>query len=60
MNFVMGTMFLVLPTLWMGALSWTGVKIGGVVDGALNTGTQDSKAAGSKFGGTIPGNVGGK
>lgn len=53
MNFVMGTMFLVLPAVWMGALSWAGVAIGGVINEALKSGSHDSKAAGGKAGGVI-------
>lgn len=51
MNFVMGTMFLVLPAVWMGALSWAGVKIGGVVESSMAKGSQKAEAAGGKAGG---------
>lgn len=27
-NFVMGSMFLVLPAIWLGSMSWVGVKMG--------------------------------
>ncbi|OKO99583.1 conjugal transfer protein TraG N-terminal domain-containing protein [Xenorhabdus eapokensis] len=50
-NFVMGTMFLVLPAVWMGALSWAGVKVGGTLEtGAMQRGTAESKQAGGKGG----------
>lgn len=51
MNFVMGTMFLVLPALWMGALGWAGVKVGGAMETtALQKGTSDAKQGGGKGG----------
>ncbi|RMP45662.1 hypothetical protein ALO95_200097 [Pseudomonas syringae pv. antirrhini] len=46
-NFVSAAMFLVLPTFWMTALTWAGVKTGGALNG-LADGSKDSKAAGSK------------
>lgn len=46
MNFVMATMFLVLPAVWMGALSWAGVRIGGTLDAAFKSGTNDVQKAG--------------
>ncbi|HFJ4591176.1 TPA: conjugal transfer protein TraG N-terminal domain-containing protein, partial [Salmonella enterica] len=51
MNFVMGTMFLVLPAVWMGALSWAGVRIGGVVESAMVSGSKRAQDAGGKAGG---------
>ncbi|EAO4507535.1 conjugal transfer protein TraG, partial [Salmonella enterica] len=27
-NLVMGSMFLVLPTFWLGAMTWAGVRVG--------------------------------
>lgn len=53
MNFVMGTMFLVLPAVWMGALSWAGVRIGGIVDTNLNKGVQPAGQHGGKVGDKI-------
>ncbi|CEE93030.1 conjugal transfer protein TraG N-terminal domain-containing protein [Xenorhabdus koppenhoeferi] len=49
-NFVMGTMFIILPTVWMGALSWAGVKIGGALENGMQRGTAESKQAGGKGG----------
>ncbi|MCC8460001.1 conjugal transfer protein TraG N-terminal domain-containing protein, partial [Photorhabdus aegyptia] len=57
MSFVMGTMFIVLPALWMSALSWAGVKVGGVIENAGSTATKDSKAAGSQLGSKISGKL---
>ncbi|MEP7247447.1 MAG: conjugal transfer protein TraG N-terminal domain-containing protein, partial [Gammaproteobacteria bacterium] len=45
--FVLATMFLILPTFWVGALSWVGIHAGGVAQGLLN-GTSDVKAAGAQ------------
>lgn len=52
LNFVMATMFLILPTLWITALTWAGVRAGGVLQG-LSTGVGDAKAAGAKGAGVI-------
>lgn len=46
MNLVMGTMFIVLPAVWVGALSWTGVRIGDVVSGAIKTGVAKPQETG--------------
>lgn len=48
MNFVMATMFLVLPAVWMGALSWAGVRIGGALDGAFRNGTAKVEQSGGE------------
>lgn len=32
-SFVTGTMFLLIPALWMAAFSWAGFKIGGIAEG---------------------------
>lgn len=45
--FVLPMMFLVLPTLWISALAWTGVRAGAVVQG-LVVATSDAKSAGAK------------
>lgn len=49
LNFVMAMMFIILPALWMAALTWTGLRVGNVAQ-MLNTGVDDAKAAGSKGG----------
>ncbi|CDM91170.1 conjugal transfer protein TraG N-terminal domain-containing protein [Xenorhabdus bovienii] len=49
-GFVMGTMFLVLPAVWMGALSWAGIKIGGTLENGMQKGTTESKQAGGNAG----------
>ncbi|EAA9301188.1 conjugal transfer protein TraG [Salmonella enterica] len=50
MQFVMGTMFIVLPAFWMGALGWAGLHLGGVIEGATRTGTRHTEQAGGKAG----------
>ncbi len=37
MQFVLGTMFIVLPVFWMGAVSWAGIQAGNSLDGILKT-----------------------
>ncbi|HCM5830652.1 conjugal transfer protein TraG N-terminal domain-containing protein [Klebsiella pneumoniae] len=54
LNFVMGTMFIVLPTFWMAALSWVGVKTGGAIQG-LSDGTSGASKEGSKGSAIISG-----
>ncbi len=34
-NLVMRLMFLVLPTFWLGAMTWAGVRVGVALNGAL-------------------------
>ncbi|CAI1042047.1 TraG-like protein, N-terminal region [Serratia quinivorans] len=53
MNLVMGCMFIVLPAVWLGALSWAGVSVGHSLGMALANGSADSKAAGGKVGGAV-------
>lgn len=45
LNFVMAMMFIVLPGFWVVALTWAGIRVGGIV-GGLTTGTMDAKSAG--------------
>ena len=47
LNFVMGTMFIVLPTFWVMALSWAGIQAGNILQGLVGA-TGDAKAAGGK------------
>ncbi|MGR3807765.1 TraG-like protein, N-terminal region [Pasteurella testudinis DSM 23072] len=48
-NFVMGSLFLVLPALWVGALSWAGMSIGNIAN-ALASGSSTSQQAGQQGG----------
>ena len=47
LNFVMGTMFIVLPGVWVAAVSWAGIRAGNVVQ-MMTMGTDGAKSAGSK------------
>lgn len=47
LNFVMATMFIVLPSFWIGALAWAGVRAGNLVQMAA-TSTAGAKEAGGK------------
>ncbi|NWB94807.1 conjugal transfer protein TraG N-terminal domain-containing protein [Pseudomonas gingeri] len=50
LNFVMGSMFIILPMFWIGALGWAGISAGKVLEG-LSSGTKDVKASGERSGG---------
>ena len=47
-NFVMGTMFLVLPALWMGAMSWAGFNVGSALSDMASKGSKDAKDSSGK------------
>lgn len=47
LNFVMATMFIILPGFWVSALTWVGVRMGGALQG-LSDGTRAAGQAGSK------------
>lgn len=49
-NIVMGTMFVVLPVFWLGALTWAGVRVGSAVAGVVSAGSGDVKGAGGQVG----------
>jgi len=48
LNFVMGSMFLVLPSFWMIALTWVGIRAGNFMQG-LSDGTKGAKEAGGNW-----------
>lgn len=50
MNFVMATMFIVLPAVWLGSLSWAGASLGAAVSSAFQKGTEKAEATGGKLG----------
>ncbi|HEX7638014.1 MAG TPA: conjugal transfer protein TraG N-terminal domain-containing protein [Burkholderiaceae bacterium] len=50
LNFVMGAMFIALPSFWVMALAWAGLKAGNFLQG-LAAGVADAKAAGGQGGG---------
>lgn len=47
LSFVMATMFIVLPSFWIGALAWAGVRAGNFTQ-MMTMSTDSSKAAASK------------
>jgi hypothetical protein len=47
-TYVMGAMFIVLPMLFLGAMSWAGYSVGSGVESMLSRGSQSSHAAGSQ------------
>ena len=47
LNFVMATMFIVLPSFWIGALAWAGVRAGNFTQ-MMTLSTDGSKTAASK------------
>lgn len=47
-NLVMGSMFLVLPTFWLGAMTWAGVRGGVAVNGALAGGVKVAQDSGGR------------
>ncbi|ELF4281886.1 conjugal transfer protein TraG N-terminal domain-containing protein [Salmonella enterica] len=57
MNLVMGSMFIVLPTVWIGALSWAGVNIGVAISNATKEGTSSSHQAAQNAGNLVKGGI---
>ncbi len=55
-NFVMATMFITLPAFWVAALSWVGVRTGGLLQG-LSDGTRPVSQAGGKAPGMLSGKL---
>lgn len=56
LNFVMATMFVILPTFWIGALSWVGVRAG-IMANNLSEGTKGAANAGGKAPGVVSGKL---
>lgn len=52
LNFVMGTMFLVLPGFWVAALGWAGIRAGNFVQ-MMAMATDSAKSSGGKGPGSI-------
>lgn len=50
MNLVMGTVFLVLPALWMAGLGWAGSKAGVGISSMINSGGKTAHDSGGKGG----------
>lgn len=57
LNFVMATMFIVLPTFWVAALGWAGVRAGNVAQ-MMSEGAKGAGHAGSKGASTASGKLG--
>lgn len=53
MQYVLGTMFVVLPAFWMGALGWAGIRLGGAIENAAQTGTKDTSNSGRMAGNLV-------
>jgi hypothetical protein len=53
MNLVLGSMFVVLPMFWFGAVGWSGVQIGHALSQSMSSGTQISQQAGAAGGQTV-------
>jgi len=51
-NFVMAAMFIVLPTFWVMALGWTGIRTGNMLQG-LVSGTAGAQSAGGQGTGAV-------
>lgn len=54
LNYVMATMFVVLPSIWVASLTWTGLHVGSLLRG-LSDSTTEAKSAG-RSGGEMIGN----
>jgi len=52
LNFVMATMFVVLPSFWLAGLSWVGIRAGYALQG-MSEGTKGATQAGGKGAGAI-------
>jgi hypothetical protein len=47
LNYVMGAMFIMLPSLWAAAVAWAGIRVGNVLQG-LADGTRGAQQSGGK------------
>lgn len=52
LNFVMATMFVVLPSFWLAGLSWVGIRAGYALQG-MSEGTKGATQAGGKGAGVV-------
>ena len=48
LNFVEWSTFLILPSIWVGVLGWTGMQIGNAVGGTLKDGSKGAQSAGDQ------------
>ena len=56
-EYVMGAMFIVLPMIFFGAMSWTGYNVGAGLEGMLNNGSRAAQNEGAKGSAQITGAV---
>lgn len=52
-NFVMGSLFIVLPGLWFGAMAWAGVRVGGELSTSMTKAVKSPHDSGGKLGAKI-------
>ncbi|MGO2241094.1 MAG: hypothetical protein ACTH5D_04980, partial [Halomonas sp.] len=50
LQFVEGAMYLILPSVWIAALGWAGLKAGGAISNAMGDGGSGAQGAGRKGG----------
>ncbi len=50
LQFVQGMMFLVLPAVWLGVLSWAGLRVGEAVGSSVRSGAGEAQGAGKRGG----------
>ncbi|MGX2040264.1 conjugal transfer protein TraG N-terminal domain-containing protein [Methylocaldum sp. MU1018] len=52
-DLVTGTMFTIVPLLWLGMLGWAGYRAGGAVDSFINNANASAAVAGGSFGNAL-------
>ncbi|MDN3525298.1 conjugal transfer protein TraG N-terminal domain-containing protein [Halomonas sabkhae] len=60
LTFVNWAMYFILPSIWVMALGWSGMKVGGSVGQSLSDGSKSAKSAGDKGADMATGNSKGK
>ncbi|WP_425248745.1 conjugal transfer protein TraG N-terminal domain-containing protein [Chelonobacter oris] len=51
-NMVMGSLFIVIPGIWLASMSWAGMRLGSIASSFV-AGSKDAHSTGGKFGGTV-------
>lgn len=49
-NMIIGTLYVVLPFVWMSVMTWAGFKVGGFISGVMNPMSEPANEAASKAG----------
>lgn len=49
-NMVIGTLYIVLPLVWMSVMTWAGFKVGGFIGGVVNPMSEPASGAGNEAG----------